>query len=88
MGDCLRIAWQTALGGVPKLLIEDNKKKWSGEHLVDPSLVPSIIFINKKVELKQPSIIDIAPTVLNLFGIAKPEEMEGAILFIRLIYRY
>ncbi len=76
-----RASWQTALGGVPDLLIEDNKRKWSGEHLIDPELVPGVIFINKKVELKQPSIIDIVPTILNLFNIPKPKEMQGQILF-------
>ncbi|MBU4252074.1 MAG: alkaline phosphatase family protein [Candidatus Omnitrophica bacterium] len=76
-----RASWQTALGGVPNLLIEDNKRKWSGDHLIDPELVPGVIFINKKVELKQPSIIDIVPTILNLFNIPKPKEMQGKILF-------
>ncbi len=66
-----RVSWQTALGGVPKLLIEDNKKKWSGEHLCDPSLVPGVIFINKKTTLQNPSIIDVASRLLDLYGIEK-----------------
>jgi len=28
-----------------------------------------------------PSIIDIAPTILGLFEITKPEEMQGRVLF-------
>jgi len=72
-----RASWQTALGGVPALLIEDNKRKWSGDHLIDPTLVPGVIFINKKVELKDISIIDIAPTILSLFNINRPQEMRG-----------
>lgn len=72
-----RASWQTALGGVPAPLIEDNKKKWSGDHLIDPALVPGVIFINKKIQLKDPQIIDIAPTVLGAFGIDKPEAMPG-----------
>ncbi|MFC1632108.1 alkaline phosphatase family protein, partial [Candidatus Omnitrophota bacterium] len=39
-----RASWQTALGSVPKELIEDNLKKWSGSHLFDPKLIPGIIF--------------------------------------------
>ena len=75
-----RASWQTALGGIPNLLLEDNKRKWSGDHLIDPKLVPGVVFVNKKVELKDPTIIDIAPTVLNLFVIAKPKEMQGRVL--------
>lgn len=69
-----RASWQTALGGAPKLLIEDNKKKWSGDHLVDPSLVPGVIFINKKVKLNEPYIYDVAPAVLRFFGISDSKE--------------
>lgn len=76
-----RASWQTALGGAPKILIEDNKKKWSGDHLLDPSLVEGVIFVNKKVELKEPHIIDVVPTVLNLFDIPKPKELQGKELF-------
>jgi len=76
-----RTSWQTALGGAPAALIEDNKKKWSGDHLMDPALVPGVIWLNRKVELKGSSIIDIAPTVLGQFGISQPKEMRGKNLF-------
>lgn len=72
-----RASWQTALGGVPNLLIEENKKKWSGDHLIDPVLVPGVIFINKSVALKDASIIDIPPTILGFFKINKPAGMQG-----------
>lgn len=76
-----RASWQTALGGVPNLLIDDNKRKWSGDHLMDSSLVPGLMFTNRKVTLNCPSIIDIAPTILSLFNIDKPKQMQGKILF-------
>ncbi|MBU2222112.1 MAG: alkaline phosphatase family protein [Candidatus Omnitrophota bacterium] len=78
-----RASWQTALGAVPGTLFEDNKRKWSGDHLIDAKLVPGVIFLNKKIELENPSIIDIAPTLLDLFDIAKPADMEGRSLFRR-----
>jgi len=77
-----RASWQTALGAVPQNLIEDNKKKWSGDHLIDPKLVPGVIFTNKKIDLNSPSIIDITPTILAVFNIRKPGEMQGKVLFI------
>lgn len=76
-----RASWQTALGGASNLLLEDNKKEWSGDHLVDAALVPGVIFVNRRVELKNPAIIDIAPSVLDLFGITKSEAMSGNSLF-------
>ncbi|MGD9014780.1 MAG: alkaline phosphatase family protein [Candidatus Omnitrophota bacterium] len=63
-----RASWQTAMGGVPESLIEDNLKKWSGSHLFDPGLIPGIIFSNKKITKENPSIYDIAPTVLAIIG--------------------
>lgn len=72
-----RASWQTALGGVPAKLIEANKRKWSGDHLIDPVLVPGVIFINKKINLKSPSMVDIAPTLLHLFNYDKKEKMDG-----------
>ena len=72
-----RTSWQTALGAVPSKIIEDNKKKWSGDHMVDPSLVPAVLFVNRKMSSDKPRIIDIAPTILNLFDIKPPESMDG-----------
>lgn len=43
-----------------------------------------MIFINKKINLKNPSIIDIVPTILGLFGIDELKEMHGKILFRRM----
>ncbi|MGE4357816.1 MAG: alkaline phosphatase family protein [Candidatus Omnitrophota bacterium] len=61
-----RISWKTALGMVPRELIEDNKRKWSGDHLIDPELVPGVIFINKKITLDNFSILDVVPLIFNL----------------------
>ena len=63
-----RASWQTALGAVPKDTIEDNLKKWSGSHLFDPHLIPGILFCNEEVTKEDPSIYDIAPTVLKMVG--------------------
>jgi len=63
-----RASWQTALGASPKGLLEDNLKKWSGDHLFDPKLVPGIFLTNKKLAKENPSIQDIAPTVIKIIG--------------------
>lgn len=38
-----RASWQTSLGGVPPVLLEDNRQPWSGDHCVAPELVPGVL---------------------------------------------
>jgi predicted AlkP superfamily phosphohydrolase/phosphomutase len=72
-----RISWDCATGVVSGVVFEDNVKPWSGDHCVDPRLVPGVFFCNRKVETAEPALIDIAPTALRLFGIEPPPYMDG-----------
>ncbi len=72
-----RVAWETAIGRTSEAIFHDNTKAWSGDHCVDPSVVPGVLFCNRKIEAEQVRLLDIAPTVLDLFGIAKPDYMDG-----------
>jgi hypothetical protein len=56
--------------------MEDNLKKWSGDHIVDPSLVPGILLTNFKPGKAQPGLMDLAPTVLSCFGMTS-SDMKG-----------
>ncbi|MEZ4552251.1 MAG: hypothetical protein R2860_17625, partial [Desulfobacterales bacterium] len=56
------------------------RKAWSGDHCVDSSLVPGVLFCNHKLDGDTPSIMDIAPSVLDNFGIPIPRYMDGKIL--------
>ncbi len=80
-----RASWQTAMGGMGKGLIDDNLKKWSGDHLFDPSAVPGVIFSNKKIVQGAPSLCDITPTVLKAVGYSDKEikqcDFDGELLF-------
>jgi predicted AlkP superfamily phosphohydrolase/phosphomutase len=76
-GDGYRVAWDAAVGKVAGEIVADNPKSWSGDHCVDPSLVPGVLFCNRKVAAESPSIVDIAPTVLELYGVPRPPHMEG-----------
>jgi len=73
--DGYRASWQTALGAAPAALVEDNPKKWSGDHLIDPALVPGILFSNRKIEKANPSMYDLTPTILHILGY-KPDELD------------
>lgn len=72
-----RGSWQTALGAAPKALVEDNVKAWSGDHCIDPALVPGIVLANRKIIQADPGLIDIGPTVLNEFGLSPLPAMTG-----------
>jgi predicted AlkP superfamily phosphohydrolase/phosphomutase len=72
-----RASWAGVTGIVDDTVIEDNGKAWSGDHCIDPALVPGVLFSNLRLKRPDPSIMDVAPTVLELFGIAPPAHMDG-----------
>jgi predicted AlkP superfamily phosphohydrolase/phosphomutase len=72
-----RASWDGAIGKVADSVFEDNTKAWSGDHCVDASLVPGVLFSNRKIDRDDPGIEDMAPTALHLFGIEPPAWMEG-----------
>jgi predicted AlkP superfamily phosphohydrolase/phosphomutase len=72
-----RVSWETAIGRTTDSVFHANKKAWSGDHCVDPSLVPGILFCNRPVVTESPRLIDVAPTVLSLFGVPVPDYMDG-----------
>ncbi len=72
-----RVGWDTAIGKTSRAVFHDNTKAWSGDHCVDPSVVPGILFCNRKINDDHVRLLDIAPTVLALFGIPTPEYMDG-----------
>ena len=89
-----RVSWQSAVGGFANCLISDNTRRWSGDHIIDPEAVPGILFMNQNPQRvsakngetgtghpqKFPSIIDLAPTILNHLGVPVPKLMEGTSL--------
>lgn len=72
-----RASWDGATGIVAGPVFTDNTKAWSGDHCIDPRLVPGVIFCNRSIETLEPALIDIAPTALRLFGIEPPAYMDG-----------
>jgi predicted AlkP superfamily phosphohydrolase/phosphomutase len=72
-----RASWETALGKFPREILRDNNEKWSGDHLMEASLVPGVLLSNRKIGTVQPSLLDLAPMILAEFGIPKPETMAG-----------
>jgi predicted AlkP superfamily phosphohydrolase/phosphomutase len=77
-----RVSWETALGAIPEGQFEDNAKKWGGDHIIDPDLVPGVLFMNRPFTGESPSLLDMAPTILDALGVPKGNAMEGETLLI------
>jgi predicted AlkP superfamily phosphohydrolase/phosphomutase len=76
-----RTSWDGATGVVSGPIFEDNVKAWSGDHCIDPRLVPGVLFASRKIDRADPALVDIAPTVLRLFGLDPPAHMDGKPLY-------
>jgi predicted AlkP superfamily phosphohydrolase/phosphomutase len=76
-----RTSWDCASGMVSGPVYEDNVKAWSGDHCIDPRIVPGVLFCNHPIDDDDPALIDIAPTALELFGVKPPAHMDGKSLF-------
>ena len=72
-----RTSWDCATGVIAGAVFEDNVKAWSGDHCIDPRLVPGVLFCSKSIDVEEPHIVDLAPTALRLFGIEPPAHMDG-----------
>ncbi len=76
-----RISWGSPLGKFPRQVFEDNTEKWSGDHMSAPEVIPGVLVTNRKVRAEFPALYDLTATILDVFGIAKPEEMIGRSIF-------
>ena len=71
-----RASWETALGDAGPVLFEDNKKAWSGDHLMAPGEVPGVLVCNRKL-LGPATLKDLAPTFLELYQVPPPGIWNG-----------
>jgi len=76
-----RHSWECATGQVTEQVITDNDRSWSGDHCVDPSIVPGVLLCNRPITVEQPRIMDIPASVLRLFGQEIPRYMQGEMIF-------
>lgn len=75
-----RVSWGTALGGFGDVLIEDNVRRWGGDHIVSPVLVPGVLFSSHPLAGDAAAMVDLAPTILEALGASAPPAMEGTSL--------
>jgi len=72
-----RGSWQTALGGAPESLVEDNRDAWIGDHCINAADVPGVLFTTRKLSAQDARLKDVTVTILHMFGVSPPPEMTG-----------
>jgi predicted AlkP superfamily phosphohydrolase/phosphomutase len=72
-----RVSWSAAMGGVARGHFEDNTRRWSGDHIIDPALVPGVLAMNRPFRGDAARLVDLAPTILAALGVAQGSAMEG-----------
>src|SRR5260221_761685 len=76
--DGYRGGWQDTLGGIRRAVVENNNKKWSGDHCATATEISGgVFFSNRKIATPDPSIMDLAPTVLKVLGVPLPSDLDG-----------
>jgi predicted AlkP superfamily phosphohydrolase/phosphomutase len=76
-----RISWGSSVGGVPAGgCFEDNTRKWGGDHINDPALVPGVLLMNRPFRGENAGLVDLAPTLLAALGAPAAPALEGSSL--------
>lgn len=76
-----RASWETCLGELTPDVLLDNPSAWSADHCADALEVPGILCCNKPFPLSEPSLVDVAPSILAEFGLPTPSTMSGRSIF-------
>jgi predicted AlkP superfamily phosphohydrolase/phosphomutase len=76
-----RISNKSPLGRVPKEVVEDNRAKWSGDHMGAAEILPGILLANQPIKTEAPALYDVTATIMDVFGIEKPKTMIGTTVF-------
>jgi predicted AlkP superfamily phosphohydrolase/phosphomutase len=60
---------ESALGGLSRDVIVDNRDPWSGDHCMDPAAVPGILFSSRPLRKPAPDLKSLASAILAELGI-------------------
>ena len=71
----------SVLGATGPTTIDLNPWAWSGDHSMARDLVPGSLFSSHKVSKATPSILDLPVSILEFFGVEKPEQMVGSSIY-------
>ncbi len=72
---------ESTLGEVVADQITDNTSRWSGNHLMDPEVVPGVFLTNEKVTTDGHDLTDVTATILQWYGLPVNAGMAGKPIF-------
>jgi predicted AlkP superfamily phosphohydrolase/phosphomutase len=72
-----RGSWATCLGDLEPDAISPNLEAWSADHCADALEVPGVLWCNQPIRSQNPALVDIAPSILALYGLPTPPTMTG-----------
>lgn len=72
-----RTSGGSATGNMSPKILDNNMDWWAGDHCMSPHHVPATFISNFKINKKMPELRDMAPTILNNFGVPVPPVMSG-----------
>jgi predicted AlkP superfamily phosphohydrolase/phosphomutase len=76
--DGYRVGWQDTLGTIRRGVVENNNKKWSGDHCATATEIShGVLFTNRKIASASPHIMDLAPSILKLLEVEVPADYDG-----------
>jgi predicted AlkP superfamily phosphohydrolase/phosphomutase len=72
-----RCSWGSARGQVAREVLVPNRRHWRGDHCVDPELVPGVLLASEPLRTASAGLMDLAPTVMEAFGVEAPSGIQG-----------
>src|SRR5262245_1664245 len=76
--DGYRVGWQDTMGGITRAVVENNNRKWSGDHCATATEISGgVFFSNRRIGSTAPHIMDLSPTILKLLEVAPPADLDG-----------
>ena len=76
--DGYRVGWQDTLGTIRRGVVENNNKKWSGDHCATATEIShGVFFCNRRIATSEPHIMDLAPSILKLLETEIPSDYDG-----------
>jgi predicted AlkP superfamily phosphohydrolase/phosphomutase len=68
----------STLGEIGEAVLDDNTSRWSGNHLIDPHLVPGVLLVNGPVAGGEHELTDVTVSILDHYGLPPAPGMRGA----------
>jgi len=68
---------ESTLGEITEEVVADNTHGFTGNHLMDPEVVPGVLLVNRKLPAAGHDLTDVTVTLLQQFGVRPAEGMVG-----------